>query len=205
MGVNAYPDSPWDLHGQIVATLMLVPTRELGEPPPGTHIVSVAGRALVTAAFFRYEEPSPLTYEELMATVLVRRGRRPRVWIPWIWVDSEASRDGGRALWAIPKDLARFEVEPGRVHVGEGLGSVLLRRLRRLPGRWPIAFHVVQERAGRSVVTPVGGDVRLQAARGLWTFSGPLAFLQHRRRLLTVRVPRFALTFGRDPQDASPA
>ncbi len=91
MGVS-YPPEPWDLHGQAVASVFLVPVRSLPAPPPGTRVVSVAGRAVVTAAFFRYEEPSPLVYDEVMATVLVRRGVRPRVWIPWIWVDSEGGR-----------------------------------------------------------------------------------------------------------------
>lgn len=196
MGVS-YPPEPWDLHGQAVASVFVVPTGSLPEPPPGTRVVSVAGRALVTAAFFRYEEPSPLIYDEVMATVLVRRGLRPRVWIPWIWVDSEASRDGGRNLWAIPKDLARFTVEPGRRHVGAGLATVDVRGTVDLPGRWPLAFRVAQERGGRSVVTPVRGRVRAQLLRTSWTFSGPLALLSGRRPLLSVRTSRFRLLFGR--------
>ena len=98
MGLS-YPPEPWDLHGQAVASTFLVPVRNLDAPPPGTRVVSLLGRAVVTTAFFRYEEPSPLTYDEVMATVLVRQGLRPRVWITHIWVDSPASRDGGRALW----------------------------------------------------------------------------------------------------------
>lgn len=200
MGVS-YPAEPWDLHGQAVASVFVVPAATLPTPPPGTRIVTVRRRALVTAAFFRYEQPSPLLYDEVMATVLVRRGLRLRVWIPWIWVDSEASRDGGRALWAIPKHLADFEVEPARRHVGAGLASVRLSRLLPLPGRWPLAFRIAQERDGRSVVSPVTGRVSAQLARASWTFEGPLGVLAGRSPLLSVRVPRFALLFGR--RDAS--
>ena len=196
MGVS-YPPEPWDLHGQAAASVFLVPASDLPAPPPGTRLVTLRGRAVATAAFFRYEEPSPLTYDEIMVTALVRRGLRPRVWIPWIWVDSEASRDGGRALWAIPKDLATFLVRPGAMHVGEGLGRLDLLRLRDLPGRWPLRFRVVQERDGRSVVTPVGGTLRVQLARGRWSFDGVLSFLSGRRPLLTVRARRFRLLFGR--------
>jgi hypothetical protein len=192
-----YPPEPWDLHGQAVASVFLVPAAELPAPPPGTRLLTFAGRAVVTAAFFRYEEPSPLTYDEVMVTALVRRGLRPRVWIPFIWVDSEASRDGGRALWAIPKDLARFDVEPGRRHVGEGLGSVDVSRAVTVPGRWPLAFRIAQECDGRSVVSPVRGRLRLQLVRAVWAFAGVLGFMAGRRPVLSVRTPRFALLFGR--------
>lgn len=196
-----YPPEPWDLHGQAVASVFVVPARRLPAPPPGTRVVTVAGRAVVTAAFFRYEQPSPLTYDEIMVTTLVRRtGRRLprlRVWIPWIWVDSPASRDGGRDLWAIPKDLAAFEVEPGRRHVGADLAEVRLGRLRDLPGTWPIAFRIAQERDSRSVVSPVRGRVRLQLTSSSWRFRGVLDALDGSRPLLTARVPRFRLLFGR--------
>ncbi|GAA0189602.1 acetoacetate decarboxylase family protein [Cytobacillus oceanisediminis] len=192
-----YPPEPWDLHGQALASVFLVPAADLPAPPPGTTIVTLRGRAVVTAAFFRYEEPSPLTYDEIMATVLVRRGLRFRVWIPWIWVDSEASRDGGRALWAIPKHLAEFRVEPGRRHEGLGLASATVERTRALPGRWPLGFRIAQARAGRSVVTPVRGRVSAQLVRASWTFDGVLGLLSGRRPVVSLRVPRFALLFGR--------
>ena len=195
MGLS-YPPEPWDLHGQAVASTFLVPVRNLDAPPPGTRVVSLLGRAVVTTAFFRYEEPSPLTYDEVMATVLVRQGLRPRVWITHIWVDSPASRDGGRALWAIPKDLAEFTVEPGRTHLGHGLASLALGRLRRLPGRWPLRFRIARERDGRSLVTPVRGRLTLELGKGRWSFDGPLAHLRDRRPLLTVRASRFRLAFG---------
>ncbi len=199
MGVS-YPPEPWDLHGQAVASVFTAPAATLPAPPPGTRIVTLRRRAVVTAAFFRYEEPSPLLYDEVMATVLVRRGLRLRVWIPWIWVDSEASRDGGRALWAIPKDLATFDVEPGRTHVGRGLASVRISRSVPLPGRWPLGFRIAQERRGRSLVSPVRGRVQAQLVRTRWTFDGPLGLLSGRRPLVSLRVPRFALLFGRGPR-----
>ena len=196
MGVS-YPPEPWDLHGQAVATTFLVPAVRVGTPPPGTRIVRIGRRALVTTAFFRYEEPSPLQYDEIMATVLVRQGLRLRVWITHIWVDSPASRDGGRELWAIPKDLAEFALVPEVSYVADGIGSASLRQVRRLPGRWPLAFRIAQERDGAALVTPVRGRIRVASARARWSFTGPLAHLEGGRPLLTLLVPRFHLLFGR--------
>lgn len=197
MDVNAYPPEPWDLHGQALAGVFMVPVADLPAPPQGTSVVSVAGRAVVTAAFFRYEHPSPLTYDEVMCTVLVRQGARPRVWITHIWVDSPASRDGGRALWAIPKDLATFDLRPGSAYRATGIAVTTVGRIRRLPGRLPLAFRIAQERDGAAVVTPVRGRVGVGLSRGRWTFEGPLSFLHGRRALLTAHVHRFHLLFGR--------
>lgn len=196
MELTTFPPEPWDLHGQAVASVFLVPVHDLPEPPPGTRVVTVAGRAVVTAAFFRYEEPSPLTYDEVMATVLVRQGLRLRVWITHIWVDSPASRDGGRALWAIPKDLLRFRVEPGATYVGEGVASAALTPVRPL-ARLPLGFRIAQERDGAALVSPVRGSIRAGTARAAWRFTGPLAHLAGRRPLLTVVARRFHLVFGR--------
>ncbi|KQY59133.1 hypothetical protein ASD11_05945 [Aeromicrobium sp. Root495] len=196
MGVS-YPEEPWDLHGQALATSFLVPAERVGTPPPGTRIVKIGRRALVTTAFFRYEEPSPLQYDEIMATVLVRQGLRPRVWITHIWVDSPASRDGGRELWAIPKDLAEFGLVPPTSYVADGIGSATLRSVRALPGRIPLGFRIAQERDGAALVTPVRGRVRLASARARWSFTGPLAHLEGGRQLFTLLIPRFNLVFGR--------
>lgn len=196
MGVS-YPAEPWDLHGEALAGVFLVPVDQLPQaPPPGMRVVRLAGRAVVTAAFFRYVAPSPLQYDEVMATVLVRHGLRLRVWITHIWVDSPASRAGGRELWAIPKELARFEGSPRDSMTGDGLAGVTLGAGRDLPGRLPLSFRIAQQRDARSVVTPVSGSVRGGPVRARWAFEGPLGWLAGRRCLLTVRVRRFHLVFG---------
>ena len=111
--MTTYPPEPWDLHGHAYIGAWLVPVADLPDPhSPATTPITIFGRGIVGAAFFVYEQPSPLTYNEIMTTVLVRQGWRVRVSITHIWVDSEASRDGGRDLWAIPKQLADFDVVP---------------------------------------------------------------------------------------------
>ncbi|GGF56067.1 acetoacetate decarboxylase [Marmoricola endophyticus] len=196
--MSGYPPEPWHLTGRCVVGVWLLPSGVAPVPDaPGARVVRVLGRTVVAAAFFSYAEPSPLTYEEVMATVLVRRGPRPRVSITHIWVDSPASRDGGRALWAIPKELARFETGPGS-WTAPGIGAVRMRP-RRLPLVVPLAFRLLQGRAGAAVETRVGGRVRPALGRARWSVDadGPLGFLAGRRPVLTFSAVPFRLVFGR--------
>jgi len=198
--MTTYPPEPWDLHGHAYIGTWLVPRRALPAPhSPATRPVTVFGRGIVGAAFFVYEQPSPLTYDEIMATVLVRQGWRLRVSITHIWVNSPASRDGGRDLWAIPKELADFEVVPHASYVAHGIGSLALGRVRRLPRPLPAGFRIAQDRDGAVLVSPVGGRMRFGLATGRWSFAtdGPLGFLHGRKPLLTLAARPFRLLFGR--------
>ncbi|MFI5428327.1 hypothetical protein [Aeromicrobium sp. UC242_57] len=134
MALNSYPAEPWDLHGHAYIGVWLIPRKHL--PPPhsaATRPITIFGRGIVSTAFFVYEQPSPLTYDEIMSTVLVRQGWRPRVSITHIWVNSLASRDGGRGWRAIPKELADFDVAAHRSYVADGIGALDVGRIRRLP------------------------------------------------------------------------
>lgn len=198
--MTAYPAEPWDLHGHAYVGAWLLPRSLVPAPhSPSTRPVTLFGRGIVGAAFFVYEQPSPLTYNEIMATVLVRQGWRLRVSITHIWVDSPASRDGGRELWAIPKDLADFEVAAHTSYVATGIGSLALRRVRRLPRQLPSGFRIAQDQAGSLLVSPVTGRMRLGVASGRWSFAadGPLAFLAGRKPLVTLAASPFRLLFGR--------
>lgn len=200
MSDTAYPPEPWDLHGHAYVGIWLLP-RDVTPPAASaqTRVVRLFGRTICSAAFFRYDEPSPLTYDEIMSTVLVRHRWRPRVSITHIWVDSPASRDGGRALWAIPKDLAEFERSSHRSYVARDIGALRLRRVRRLPFSVPLGFRTAQDRDGTLVVAQVKGSARLGIAHGTWSFDpdGPLAFLAGRRPLVSLALRPFALRFGR--------
>ncbi|MEV7396605.1 acetoacetate decarboxylase family protein [Aeromicrobium sp. NPDC092404] len=198
--MNDYPAEPWDLHGHAYVGVWLLPRGTAPLPAaPSTKAVTLFGRTVVCAAFFVYEQPSPLTYDEIMATVLVREGWRPRVSITHIWVNSVPSRDGGRRLWAIPKDLADFEVGRHSSYAAQGIGSLAVRRVRRLPWRLPLGFRIAQDRAGTLLVSPVTGRIRLGLATARWTLAadGPLGFLNGRKPLLTIACRPFHLLFGR--------
>ncbi|WP_392959099.1 acetoacetate decarboxylase family protein [Streptomyces sp. LN245] len=109
--MTPYPEEPWHLAGQMYLSLWLVPARELPPVADGTRPVTVAGRGAVGAAWVVYENDSVLHYNELLRAVLVRDGRRPRVCVTDIWVDSAASMAGGRELWGIPKEMADFDID----------------------------------------------------------------------------------------------
>ena len=194
-----YPDAPWQLHGQLWLSLFRV--RPGDDPHHPDRPAGVYGAALVS-----YEAPSPLTYSEL----LVARPVGTQAQVTDIWVDSPDSRDGGRELWAIPKDLATFRRTTGSGTVDrttwevahDGRPSVTARFSdvsRRAPARLPFAFATRQVRAdGEVVVTRVTGSGRALPCRSHWEADaeGPLAWLSGKRPLASFRVADFAMSFG---------
>ena len=184
---GGYPPSPWTLRGQLFLSLWRVRHR------------------LVGTAFVDYQEGSELTYAELLRATPARVGRRLAVTITDIWVDSPASRDGGRALWAIPKDLADFTLKHGPVFGGEARdehGSLTSAEFvvgRGLPGRLPFRSRTAQRPGdGETVLAPMSGTARIRRARARWDFppDGPFADLCGRRPLVSVVLEDFALRFG---------
>jgi acetoacetate decarboxylase len=161
------------------------------------------------AAFVSYEPPGVLSYRELLIARLLD-ARRRRVRITDIWVDDETSREGGRVLWAIPKELADFDLEETRV--GPTAHTALAARLDGVtvasgqfasaPGaavlRAPFAATLVQTRDDKEVVTSWRGSAKSLPALGSWEFdpSGPLAFLHDRRPLVSFRLTDARLVFG---------
>ena len=162
------------------------------------------------AAFVDYVQGSVLTYRELLVARLVRDGAMPRVHITDIWVDSEPSRDGGRSLWAIPKDLAGFHVQArgvgpaSRVSCDANINGSAVAAARftgpRMPLlRTPFRFTLMQDREdGTTVRTAVSGTSRNMPLLGRWDFGadGPLAWLHGRTPVASFRLGDFRLTFG---------
>jgi hypothetical protein len=200
-----YPPEPWDLRGQLHLSVFAVPRAALPalpEPLASTvRPVRLAGRALVGAAWVRYEPGGVLHYQELLSAVLVHERGRPRVSILDIWVDSVASRDGGRALWGIPKDLAELDLRDdpgGGLRATAPFASAELTRGVRVPGRWPTPLRVAQALNGTVKRTAVRGRAGLRIGGAVWRLDpqGPLAYLDRRRPLLTVTLADFRLRFG---------
>jgi hypothetical protein len=198
--VTAYPPEPWHLRGQMYVSVFLVPRRLLPPLPRPLRPVTVAGRAFVGAAWVRYEPGGTLAYRELLGAVLTHERGRPGVTITDIWVDDVRSRDGGRALWGIPKDLAELRLDTdagGTVRAQAPMAGAAIRP-RRWPGRWPLALSVVQQLDDRVRRTPVRGHAALAPARITWRPDphGALGHLAARRPVLSVAVRDFRLRFG---------
>lgn len=194
-----FPSPPWNLRGHLWLSLFAVRSGTPSRP---------AG--LYGAAFVDYAESGVLSYQELLVSRLVLDRPVPRIHISDIWVDSPASRDGGRSLWAIPKELADLHVRAravgpaSRVSCDAAINGSAVAAARftapRLPSvRTPFAFTVVQEREdGTPVRTAVSGTSRNLPVLGRWDFGadGPLAWLHGRSPFASFRLGDFRMTFG---------
>lgn len=206
----AYPPAPWHLHGQLWLSLFRVRAGDHPGRPAGVY----------GAAFVRYEDPSPLTYAELLVARPARgrvevpgrrRPVRPGVTVSDIWVDSPDSRDGGRELWAIPKELCRFghtDHTGSRSRVqrttwsaatnDRGIARARFSDVSRSAPRAPLRGATVQPGDRAPVVAPVRGSARVLPCRGSWEFeeTGPLGWLAGKRPLASFRAADFSLVFG---------
>ncbi len=202
VGGLQYPDAPWRLQGQLWLSLFRLGAAAGADRPAGVY----------GAAFVSYEPGSDLTYSELLVArpvrVPTRRGRR--VNITDIWVDSPASMQGGRELWAIPKDLCDFRHESirrGPLTTADWSASVerrpiahaSFRDVSRAAPRLPFRGGTWQTTtSGEARSAPVRGSARALPCRGRWDFeaSGPLGWLRAARPLASFRTVDFRLTFG---------
>lgn len=202
MTAQSFPPEPWDLRGQLHASAFLVPLADVPVDVPGGCVPIRFGRyGIVGIAWVDYEPGGVLHYRELMATLLVRRGLRAMPTITHIWVDSPASRDGGRALWGIPKELATFRFEGDSLEARDDVGRIARGSVSRrfaLPGRWPGGFQVVQWLDGKPKLSPVRSRSAVELSRATFEADpeGPLAFLARRRPLASFSLRDFRMTFG---------
>ena len=175
---------------------------------PGVRPLRLGHYGVVGTAWVSYESGSVLEYHELLVAVLARRGWRVVLTIVAIWVDSVASRDGGRALWGIPKSVGTFGVGPNGYAArteGRVLAETTVRAGRALAGRWPLRASIVQRHAGTALRSPVRATTRLRRHRSTWTVSAgsPLAFVRGRRPRLGLTLHDFDMIFAaREPTPA---
>lgn len=142
-----YPEAPWQLSGELIIVPALVKPRALG----GVMLANYTS--------------GTLAYRELI--VFSRATARGMV-ISHIYVDDERSRDGGRHIWGLPKELATFTYEPGRFEARQEQ-PLLTARIRRRPGKLPlfVPAPIVSE-AGRTL-----GRAWVKAAPALVTLDVP--------------------------------
>jgi hypothetical protein len=207
MNAPNYPPEPWDLRGHGYIALWLVPTRALPALPAGVTPVSLLGRCLVATAFVDYLPGGLLPYHELLVAPLVRQGARVGVSITDIWVDSAASRAGGRELWGIPKEMAEFDLTHGSsFHGSARVGDTVLASADGTRGKggarppFPVLGSTFQTLAGALARTPLRAGGRIHLARATWHVAGPLEWLRPYRPFLTVATTDFTLRFGSKKQ-----
>ena len=82
---------------------------------------------LLVTSLVHYDQTPVGAYDEVVASVILLRGRHWVAHVPFIAVDSEASIVGGRVNWALPKTMAAFEGRPAA-------GATTDRARRRLVG-----------------------------------------------------------------------
>jgi acetoacetate decarboxylase len=193
---TTYPPAPWQMHGQLWLSLFRVREGDHPDREPGVY-----GVALV-----KYEDPSPLTYGEL----LVARPLNGAVNITDIWVDSPNSVRGGRELWAIPKDLCDFSIDistRGPVTTagwdvtldGQPIVSARFTDVSRAGLRLPFKGNTWQQRQdGSEVTASLTGSSKALPARSHWNFApdGPLGWLHGKRTLASFRQADFRMSFG---------
>lgn len=194
-----YPSAPWNMHGDLWLSLFRVRPGDHPDREPGVY-----GVALVA-----YEEPSPLTYSELLVARPAKGARGFGVEITDIWVDSPDSRDGGRELWAIPKHLCDFSRELrtagpscratwSAYDASTGFVRARFADLSAAAPRLPFKGATRQPREQETVTAELSGSGRTLPCRAHWEFApeGPLGWLAGKHALASFRMASFAMSFG---------
>jgi len=207
-----YPPEPWYLGGSLLVSVFLVPVRDLPagfELPAKRRPLRLGARVPVGVAAVHYLPGGALEYDELLVAVPSLGQGGIRVTIPQIWVDSPASMRGGRELWGIPKELARFrwnEPAEGRAEVtmsveGAQVAALRTRRGRPLlPGMRQLALPILQRLGGVTTLSHNRVIGRISGQRASWRFAadGPLGYLRGRRPFVNVALHDASIVFGMD-------
>jgi hypothetical protein len=202
---TAYPPAPWVLHGQANFHVLAVRAHSLPPVPAGFTPLCLGGFGLVVVGWVDYQGGSILRYGELLAAVAGRWAGGISATVTHMWVDSPASRAGGRELWGYPKELASFElaIDPSGTaracdtdgaELSRGTFAALITSLWRLS----IRGGTVQPLDGR--LAAVRARLRSRPALGRGSISAPpespLAFVNDARTLVRLGLRDFEFTFG---------
>lgn len=173
--------------------------------------MTLGGTGLVATAWFDYLPSGQMSYHELLSAVVVRGGLTPTATITEIWVDSPASLAGGRALWAIPKELADLEFTGGRGFTatastngedapggGDWIATAAFTPRPSLPARMPASFAIRQETTDGPLTSAVRSAAKPGAAAAAWNVNprGPLGYLAGRTPVLSARLSDARIRFG---------
>jgi acetoacetate decarboxylase len=201
-----YPPAPWQLDGQAHFHVLAVRAERLPPTPDGFRPLVVAGRGLVIVGWVDYAGGSILRYGELLAAVVGRWSGGLTTTVTHMWVDSLASRAGGRELWGYPKELAEFElaIDPSgtalarEADTGDELAHGSFRALVTSPRPIGAAGGTVQPMLGGLVAVRALFRFRPSLGRGSFVAppGSPLAFVTGARKLISLGMRDFHFTFG---------
>jgi acetoacetate decarboxylase len=187
------------MHGHLWLSLVKVREGVDEQRPAGMY-----GVAMVA-----YAEPSPLTYGELLVGRVVKEPVQG-VTITDIWVDSAASVAGGRAIWAIPKQLCDFTSEltrrgplarsewrmsTGGIEIARAAFSDVSRLAPRTPFKANTWQPGIAETSFEDRSSPLTGSGKALPARGRWRFNpdGPLGWLHGSRPVGSFAMADFSM------------
>lgn len=90
-------------------------------------IKSIFGSRGLVVLLARYEAGGTLQYDELVFGVPARRGFRLGLFVDAMWVNDAAALWGGRRIWGVPKQMARFawDEDSGTVRIEDASGRVV--------------------------------------------------------------------------------
>ena len=132
----------------------------------GLSLVSVAGRTPLVLGFITYRAGDLGSYHEVAVALLARHRRRTGSYIRQMPVTETFTLEAGRALWGLPKWLARAELDiTGRAATcrlsADSGALVLTAALRTLPWRIPLTVP-----GALTALAPYGDRVLASRLRG---------------------------------------
>ncbi|OZM84073.1 acetoacetate decarboxylase [Pseudonocardia sp. MH-G8] len=222
-------DGSWEIQGRRVAfpvrighavaacATYLVRADRAAELVAGTglELVTVAGRTPLVLALVDYRENDLGVYDEVGVALLVRHRGITGTYVHQLPVTQPFTLEAGRALWGLPKWLARAELSisgpDATCHLADEAGRhVLTAALHTLPWRLPLrvpgTVTVLAPGDGEVLASPVRariGGIRVApgGARVVLGSGHPMAdelraLHLPRHPLMTVTADRIAFEMG---------
>jgi hypothetical protein len=201
----SYPAPPWSLQGFAYFSLHAIEIEKARAfIPPDLEIVPIfpnytAGGVYISS----YRSGSVLEYNELIiAPALVRHRNHVGGWISHIYVDHEDSVRGGREIWGLPKEMAKFQWRDGEINISQQEHTLCNFSVRDLPlpiGPWwrpPLEGYCLSDVNGDRTKfnAKFSADITLISSHLEIPPESPFFKLKLDRCLATVRLTDLALT-----------
>ncbi|MBV9788933.1 MAG: acetoacetate decarboxylase family protein [Chloroflexi bacterium] len=190
---SGYPSTPWRMRGGAWIGLFQA-DRALPLP---SDLAPLLGSRSVVVALIRYLDGT-LRYDECIVGSVVRRGALPGMYIRQIWVDSLPSLRGGRAIWGLPKQMARFSWHGSEVAIADADGPIATLRLDpqvALLPRLPLPIPLFGCRDGRRLFAVASATARLgRAGMQLASWSERFPYRLEATPTLAIGLKPFRLT-----------